>query len=346
MNVYAFILAGGRGERFWPLSTFSRPKQFVTLFGGKSLLAHAVDRLEGLVPQERIHVITSADLLPATRAALPGLPEENLLGEPMGRDTAAAVALACGTVMAKDPQGVVVILPADPIIGDVPAFRAALADACAVAAREPVIATLGIAPTFPATGYGYIECGEPLEGPESTPLRRVRRFVEKPDLATAKAYLETGAFVWNAGMFIWRAEVMAEAFRRHAPQWVPLIEHPEHMATLYLTLPKLSVDYAIMEKSDNLVVARGDFGWDDVGALPALARQFPADAEGNVALTPTFALDAHGCIVAAESTERATALLGVKDVIVVHSEKVTLVCAKNAADRLKALVATLPENLR
>lgn len=346
MNVYAFILAGGRGERFWPLSTFSRPKQFVTLFGGKSLLAHAVDRLEGLVPQERIHVITSADLLPATRAALPGLPEENLLGEPMGRDTAAAVALACGTVMAKDPQGVVAILPADPIIGDVSAFRAALADACAVAAHEPVIATLGIAPTFPATGYGYIECGEPLEGPESTPLRRVRRFVEKPDLATAKAYLETGAFVWNAGMFIWRAEVMAEAFRRHAPQWVSLIEHPEHMATLYLTLPKLSVDYAIMEKSDNLVVARGDFGWDDVGALPALARQFPADAEGNVALAPTFALDAHGCIVAAESTERATALLGVEDVIVVHSEKVTLVCAKNATDRLKALVASLPENLR
>ncbi len=346
MTLYAFILAGGRGERFWPLSTFARPKQFVTLFGGKSLLAHAADRLEGLVPDECLHVITSADLLPATRAALPRLPEGNLLGEPMGRDTAAAVALACGTVMARDPKGVVAILPADPIIGDVPAFRAALADACAVAAREPVIATLGIAPPFPATGYGYIECGEALAVPEATPLRRVRRFVEKPDLATATAYLETGAFVWNAGMFVWRAEVMAEAFRRHAPQWVPLVEHPERMEALYPTLPKLSVDYAIMEKSDNLVAARGDFGWDDVGTLPALARQFPADAAGNVAIAPTFALDAHGCIVAAESPARATALLGVEDVIVVHTDKATLVCAKQAADRLKALVATLPPELR
>ena len=346
MNLYAFILAGGRGERFWPLSTFNRPKQFVSIFGGKPLLAHAVGRLSGLVPEERIHVITSADLVPATRAALHHLPEGNILGEPMGRDTAAAVALACGVVRAKDPQGVVAILPADPLIGDVPAFRAALADACAVAAREPVIATLGIAPTFPATGYGYIECGEPLEAPEATPMRRVRRFVEKPDLATAQAYLATGAFVWNAGMFIWRAEVMAEAFRRHAPQWLPLIDAPARMGELYPTLPKLSVDYAIMEKSDNLVVARGDFGWDDVGTLPALARQFPADAEGNVAIAPTFALDAHGNIVAAEGEERATALLGVSDLIVVHTGKATLVCAKAAADRLKALVATLPPDLR
>lgn len=346
MNTYAFILAGGRGERFWPLSTFKRPKQFVSLFGGKPLLAHAVERLAGLVPAERIHIITSADLVPATRDALPCLPESNILGEPVGRDTAAAVALACGVVRAKDPQGVVAILPADPLIGDVPAFRAALADACAVAAREPVIATLGIAPTFPATGYGYIECGDPLEASETTPMRHVRRFVEKPDLATAQAYLATGAFVWNAGMFIWRAEVMAEAFRRHAPQWLPLIDAPTRMAEVYPILPKLSVDYAIMEKSDNLVVARGDFGWDDVGTLPALARQFPADTEGNVTIAPTFALDAHGNIVAAEDAEHATALLGVDDLIVVHTDKATLVCAKAAADRLKALVAILPPGLR
>ncbi len=346
MTTYAFILAGGRGERFWPLSTFSRPKQFVSLFGGKPLLAHAVDRLEGLVPAERVYIITSEDLVPATRAALPHVPPANIIGEPMGRDTAAAVALACGTVMAHDPQGVAAILPADPIIGDVPAFRATLADAYAVAAREPVIATLGIAPTFPATGYGYIECGEALETSEATPLHRVRRFVEKPTLETAQAYLETGAFVWNAGMFIWRADVMAEAFRRHAPQWLPLVEHPEHMETLYPTLPKLSVDYAIMEKSDNLVVARGDFGWDDVGALPALARQFPADDQGNVAIAPTVAVDAHHCIIAAEAPTRTTALLGVKNLIVVHTDKATLVCSRDAADGLKALVATLPPELR
>ena len=326
-SLHAFILAGGRGERFWPISTFNRPKQFCTLFGGKPLIAQAVDRLAGLVPQENIRIITSADLVTATRDALPGLPAANVIGEPIGRDTAAAVALACGT---------------DPLIADEAAFRDALALAAAQAAREPVIATVGIAPTYPATGYGYIECAD-----EAAPgVRRVRRFVEKPDLATAERYLATGAFVWNAGIFVWRADTMAAAFRAHAPQWLPLIESPTDLDTLYPTLPKLSVDYAIMEKSDNLVVVRGDFGWDDVGTLPALARQFPADPQGNVAIAPTYSLDATGNIVAAEGDPRATALLGVNGLIVVHTPKATLVCSKDAAQDLKRLVATLPPDLR
>ena len=341
-TLHAFILAGGRGERFWPISTFNRPKQFCTLFGGKPLIAQAVDRLAGLVPQANIRIITSADLVPATRDALPGLPAANVIGEPIGRDTAAAVALACGIVAREDPHGVALILPADPLIANEAAFRDALALAAAQAAREPVIATVGIAPTYPATGYGYIECAD-----EAAPgVRRVRRFVEKPDLATAERYLATGAFVWNAGIFVWRADTMAAAFRAHAPQWLPLIENPTDIETLYPTLPKLSVDYAIMEKSDNLVVVRGDFGWDDVGTLPALARQFPADPQGNVAIAPTYALDAAGNIVAAEGDPRATALLGVNGLIVVHTPKATLVCSKDAAQDLKRLVATLPPDLR
>ena len=346
MDTYAFILAGGRGERFWPLSTFNRPKQFVTLFGGKPLLAHAVDRLEGLVPPERIYVITSEDLLEATHAALPAIPRKNLIGEPMGRDTAAAVAVACGIVMKRDPKGVAAILTADHIMADEAAFRATLADAYAVAARQDVIATLGIVPTFPATGYGYIECGAPLDMALATPFRHVKRFVEKPDLPTAAAWLETGAFVWNAGMFIWRAEVMAAAYRAHAPAWLPLVEAQEAMATLYPTLTKLSVDYAIMEKSDNLVVARGAFGWNDVGSLPALADLFPADADGNVALAPMAALESKGCIVVAEGDGRPTALLGVEDLVIAHTPKATLVCSKARAQQLKALVAQLPPELR
>ncbi len=346
MTPYAFILAGGRGERFWPLSTFDRPKQFVRLFGGKPLLTHAVERLEGIVPAENVYVITSQDLVPATREALPNVPAANILGEPMGRDTAAAVALACGTIRAKDPNGVVAILTADHLMADVPAFRRVLADAYSIADRHPVIATLGIAPTFPATGYGYIECGEALEAPETTPFRKVRRFVEKPDAQTAEGYLQTGAFVWNAGMFIWRAQTMAEAFAQHAPQWLPILNHPEQMETIYPTLPKLSIDYAIMEHSDNLVVARGDFGWDDVGSLTALATHFPADEAGNVAIAPTVAHAAEGCIVAAEAPTRTTALLGVKDLIVVHTEKATLICSKASAQELKALVAKLPPELR
>ncbi len=341
---HAFILAGGRGERFWPLSTHDRPKQFVTLFGGKPLIAHAVDRLTGLVPPERVHVITSADLIPATRAALPGVPPGQIIGEPMGRDTAAAVALAAGLLARTAPEAPAIILPADPVIGDAAAFRATLALAARQAARADVIATVGIAPTFPATGYGYIECGDPLPGEPA--LRAVRRFVEKPDLPTAQRYLRTGAFVWNAGIFIFRPAVMAEAFRRHAPEWLPLVADPDARDALYPTLPRKSIDYAVMEKSDNLVVARGDFGWDDVGNLPALGRQFPADAQGNVAIAPTYALDATGNIVAAEGDARVTALLGVEGLIVVHTAKATLVATKAAAQNLKALLATLPPDLR
>lgn len=343
---YAIILAGGRGERLWPLSTFARPKQFVTLFGGKPLLAHAVARLKDIVPDTHVFVITSADLVPLTRETLPQLPPENIVGEPVGRDTAAAVALACGLVRARDPEGVAAILTADHLMADEAAFRRVLADACAVAAREPAVVTIGIAPTFPATGYGYIACGEALEAPEATPFRRVLRFVEKPDLPTARAYLETGAYVWNAGMFIWRASVMADAYARCAPDYLPLIERPESMPGLYPTLPKISVDYAIMEKCGNLLVARGDFGWDDVGSLTALAAHFPADARGNALLSPATLLDADGCTVAAQGTDRHTALLGVSGLIVIHTPQATLVCSRDAAQDLKALVARLPQDLR
>ncbi len=343
---YAIILAGGRGERLWPLSTFHRPKQFVTLFGGKPLLAHAVERLEGIVPPENTFVITSADLLGVTQEALPKIPRENLIGEPMGRDTAAAVALACGLVKARDADGVGAILTADHLMADEEAFRQVLKDAYRVAAREVAIVTIGIAPTFPATGYGYIEAGEPLAAAEQTPFRKVCRFVEKPNLATAQAYLETGAYVWNAGMFIWRASVMEEAYARCAPEYLPLIQRPEMMEALYPTLTKISVDYAIMEKCGNLLVARGDFGWDDVGSLTALAGHFPADESGNVLLGPNTLLETQDCILANQGSERPTALLGVKDLIVVQTERVTLVAHKDAAQHLKTLVAQLPSDLK
>ncbi len=346
MNTYAFILAGGRGERFWPLSTFHRPKQFVTLFGGKPLIAHAVERLSGVVPETQIYVITSADLVSTTQSVLPTVPAENIIGEPMGRDTAAAVALACGIVAKRDPEGVVAILTADHLMADVPVFKKVLMDAYTVAMQHEAIVTIGIAPTYPATGYGYIECGELLSSAIATPFRKVRRFVEKPDLTTAQAYLETGAFVWNAGMFIWRAHVMAEVFRQHAPQWVPLIEAPEKMEALYPSLPKLSIDYAIMEKCRNLLVARGDFGWDDVGSLTALAEHFQKDSAGNVAIAPTVALEATHCIVASEGTTRITALIDTQDLMVVHTATATLVCPKASAQKIKQLVALLPEELK
>ncbi len=346
MATYAFILAGGRGERLWPLSTTQRPKPFLTLLGGKSLLAHAVDRLHDLLPTTHIYVITSADLVPATTSALPQLPPENIIGEPCSRDTAAAVALACGIVAQRDPEGVTAILTADHVIADEAAFRTALSAAFSVAQQEEAIVTFGVNPTFPATTYGYLECGETLPLPTPIPFRTVRRFVEKPDAATARAYLETGAFVWNAGMFVFRVEVMAAAFRAVAPQWLPLIDAPQEKDTLYPTLPSCSIDYAVMEKGVACVTACVDFGWDDVGSLPALAAHFPADDAGNVTLAPCVTLDAKRCFVVDERPSRLTALVGVEDLMVVQTEKATLICPTSSATQLKALVSQLPEAYR
>ncbi len=346
MQRYAVILAGGRGERFWPFSTRQHPKQFVTLFGGKSLLAQAVERLHGVVPAERIYVVTAETLVATTRAALPMLPPDQIIGEPLARDTAAAVALACGVIAQRDSAGSIAILTADHLIGDEATFQRMLADAYAVAEHDALLVTLGIAPTFPATGYGYIECGAPVESDTQTTFCKGCRFVEKPSAEMAQAYLETGAFVWNAGMFIGTVRVLCEAFERVAPQWLPLIQHPEAKVTLYPTLPKLSFDYAVMEKLSSFLVARGDFGWDDVGALNALAHHFPQDADGNTFLSPTYALDVKGCLVVANKTERPTALVEVSDLMVVQTDCVTLVCPKASAQRVKQLLETLPEDLK
>ncbi len=344
-TAYAVILAGGRGERFWPLSTHQRPKQFLTLFGGKPLLQQAVERLEGVIPPERTLVITSADLVPLTCEVLPALPVENVVGEPCGRDTAAACALACALVERRDPDGVVCILTADQIMRDAPAFRRTLADAIAVAAAHEVIVTIGIAPTAPATGFGYIRTGARFETNADTAFMRVERFVEKPDLDTAQRYLADGRYLWNAGMFIWRTQVMRRALATFAPVLDALCDRivgaspgaaEAVLGEAYPDLKKISVDYAVMEHADNLVVARGAFGWDDVGSWTSVADHLPADADGNTVVGTCQALDAAGNIVVAEEG-RVVALLGVSDLIVATRGNVILVCHKDRAQDVKKL---------
>ncbi len=346
-NTYAVILAGGRGERFWPLSTQQRPKQFLTLFGGKPLLTQAVERLQGVIPPERTLVITSVDLVALTREAAPALPAANVIGEPCGRDTAAACALACALVERRDPQGVVCILTADQLMKDVAAFRQTLADTLAVAAAHDVIVTIGIVPTAPATGFGYMQVGERFEAGTETPFMRAERFVEKPDLATAKQYLADGRYFWNAGMFIWRTRVMRRALAAFAPELDALCTRivgaaagaeSAVIAEAYPTLKRISIDYAVMEHTDNLVVARGVFGWDDVGSWTSAADHLPADAAGNAVSGACSTLDATGNIVVSDEAGRTIALLGVSDLIVVESGGVTLVCHKDRAQDVKKLL--------
>jgi mannose-1-phosphate guanylyltransferase len=348
---YAVIMAGGKGERFWPLSTSEHPKQFLALVGDKPLIAQTMDRLQDLIPPERIFVITNADLTDATRAALPMLPPENVLGEPMGRDTAAAVACAGALIQARNPDAVFCVLPADQVIHQSNLFSSTLQAGMDLANAEDVLVTIGIQPTFPSSGFGYIEAGETLPSKGDVAFWKARRFVEKPDTETAEKYLDSGRFYWNAGMFIWSVSALHRAFSAHCPPMADLMDAltvyaqknqlEEGMNVLYPALEKISVDYALMEKADNIVMACGEFDWDDVGAWPALENHFPADEDGNIQMGLMESVDAHGNIT--YSPDRLTALIGVDDLMVVQVEGVTLVCPKNRAQDIKKMVIKLRE---
>ncbi len=348
-NTYAVILAGGRGERFWPLSTAARPKQFISLFGGRPLITLALERLEGVVPPERTIIITAADLLAATAEVARHLPPENLIGEPCPRDTAAACALACGIVAARDPDGVAAILTADQLMADIETFRQTLRDSFTAAASGEHIVTIGIPPTYPATGFGYIEAGEVMDFLTATRFNRARRFVEKPDAQTAAQYVNSGNYCWNAGMFIWHVRTMRAAIDAFAPELLELVGIPasvrscgelqERLQAVYAGLRKISIDYAIMERVDNIVMANGVFGWDDVGTWPAVAGHFAADARKNVVIGSYESIDASGNVVVSE--DRLTAIIGVNDLVVVQSENATLICPRERAQEVKLLVQRL-----
>jgi len=348
-HYYAVILAGGRGERFWPASTAKRPKQLLSLVAEKALLAQAVDRLEGLIPHERILVVTNQDLVEATRKAAPYLPPHNVVGEPVGRDTAPAVALSAALVKARDPQGVFCILTADHVIGNLDVFRATLNDSLGIAEKQDVLITIGIQPTEPATGYGYIQLGETVNTGTGTTFSKASRFVEKPNLATAESYVSSGDYVWNSGMFIWSVQSIEKALLAFRPAIGAIIEticHAAKTGTLVGTLEsmfgsveKISIDYAVMEKADNIIAARGTFAWDDVGSWTAIENHFPKDAFGNTLVGFCETIDSTGNIVF--SRDRLTTLLGVNDLIVVQSEGVTLVCPRERAQDIKQMVVKL-----
>jgi len=348
-NYYAVILAGGRGERFWPLSTAKHPKQLLSLVGEKAMLAQAVDRLEGLIPPERVMVVTNKDLVEPSRMAAPQLPPENIIGEPVGRDTAPAVALSAAVVKARDPDGVFCILTADHIIGNLELFRGTLRDSLAIASREDVLITIGIQPTEPATGYGYIQLGDEFKADGKTHFRKARRFVEKPNLATAESYVSSGEYAWNAGMFIWSVKSIEQALLRHRPAIGSIInvicdqakagKLEDVLENVFVNAEKISIDYAVMEKAQNIIVAKGVFAWDDVGSWTALENHFPKDDHNNTLIGQCVVMDAAGNIVF--SKDRLTALIGINDSIVVQSERVTLICPRDRAQDIKQMVVTL-----
>jgi len=326
IDFHVVILAGGSGERFWPLSTPTKPKQFLSVFGGDSLIRQSFTRLEGLVEAKDAYVITASRLVAATRRELPELPSANVVGEPMRRDTGAAVALGVG-VAAAEGDPVIGFFPSDHLVTKPAKFRAVVKRAIARAKRQDAIVTLGIRPTGPSTAFGYIH---PRSG----------AFVEKPNDAKAKRYLKLG-YLWNAGMFIARASVFRAAFAAHAPALLPLATlprpstPPSGLRRLYASLPRISFDYAVMEKFRPVSVVPGDFGWDDVGGYAAFDTHFQHDATGNVMSGAVKAVESANSICVQRGV-RIT-VLGVRDLVVVTSGKDVLVVPKARAGELKKL---------
>ncbi|MDD4871789.1 MAG: sugar phosphate nucleotidyltransferase [Kiritimatiellae bacterium] len=349
---YAIIMAGGKGERFWPLSTSKHPKQVLSLVGGKPLLVLAVERLKGLIPPGRILVITSKDLVKVTAKTVPALPKENIIGEPFGRDTAAVCALASGIIKARDPNGLFCVLTADHVITDITKFQQNINDSLHLAATADILITIGIKPTFPSTGFGYIETGNVIKAAGKTTFLKALRFVEKPDKKQAEKYIVSGNFCWNSGMFVCSVTSMQNALARHAPQLLKMANRMEKaagtnhfnsiLANEYSKLEKISFDYAVMEKSDNIIMAKASFKWDDVGSWTALENHFTKDNNGNVIVGISEILDSFSNIVV--SNDRLTALLGVRDLVVVQAEDATLVCHKDKAQEVKKMVQLLMKN--
>jgi len=346
-NRYIVIMAGGKGERFWPQSRLKRPKHLLPIVGNSPMLSQTIERLDGLVPPDRVFVITNKDQRNAVLETCPTLLPKRVIGEPEGRDTAAAVGLAALLVQKEAEDASFALLPADHVIEDAEGFRATLETAFAASEAEDVLVTVGIKPTFPSTGYGYLERGESLVSPIAPSLSRVDRFVEKPDLETAQAYLEKGSYFWNAGMFVWRTSVILSEINRLVPKlalglselktaWVNSGDLEPSMADIYPSLEKISIDFAVMEKAQGVVMVESGFDWDDVGEWPAIARHYPKDENGNVFKGMGLAIDSSENLTFSEDGH-CISLLGVKDLIVVQSGDATMICHKDCAQQVKDL---------
>ncbi|MFC1613835.1 mannose-1-phosphate guanylyltransferase [Gemmatimonadota bacterium] len=348
------IMAGGAGTRFWPLSTAEKPKQFLHLFGERSLLQQSYDRVKDLVPPERILVLTNRSLTALVREQLPELPGSNVIGEPLRRDTAAAVALASLICRRRFGDPVTAVLTADHLIKPVELFHQTLISCAAAAAAEPVLYTFGIRPTYPATCYGYLERGEKVAGDRGVEHYHLLRFKEKPDQATAGEYLDTGRYYWNSGMFVWKVGTILAEYERQLPEYLahlrPAVEQEgtaaweDALREGFEQLKATSVDYGIMEGASAVRTVESTFYWNDVGGWLALEEFLEKDGAGNVGRGKLEALESTGNLVFCENPEETVALVGVEGLVVVRAGKKTLIVPREKAELIKELVKKLGGN--
>lgn len=350
--LHAIVMAGGSGTRFWPASRAGLPKQLLPLAGEKTLLEDTVARLTGLVPPERVLVVTSKRLLPAVRRQLPQVPEAGLVGEPCKRDTAPCVGLAALLVSRHDPDATMAVMPSDHVIAPVEKFREAIEQAAALVAEAPGrLVTFGIKPTYPAESFGYIQQGAPLAEPHgAAAAHAVARFKEKPPASVAREYLAAGNFLWNAGIFVWKAATILEALATRQPECLARLraivaawDTPDREAVFdreFAAIQGISIDYAVLEQATDVVVVEAPFQWDDLGGWSAVARQRGADAEGNTIVGRHLGIDSVRTIVHS-GPDHLVVTMGLEDMLVVHTPDATLVADRGHEEAVRKVVAEL-----
>jgi mannose-1-phosphate guanylyltransferase len=352
MEFYAVILAGGVGTRFWPLSRRERPKQFLPIISEKTMIEETVERLAPLIPLERVYTIANSEQSRSIKSLLPDIPDSNFLTEPQGRNTAPSLILATAHIFIQNPEAVVAALPADHLITDVPLFLKKLEAGARAAERENNLVTFGIPPSFPSTGYGYIQFSrEDYRNIMEEDFYSVLEFKEKPDVALAKTFLESGNYFWNSGMFLWKANTFAHKLQQYAPEWhgywekilqVLQLSDMHQITAIFETIPSTSIDYALMEKAEGVLMCEGNFGWSDVGAWSSLFDIWPRDQEGNALRAECLLLDSKNCLV--YSRDKLTALVGVNDLIIVDTPDALLICRKDQDQKVKDIVGRLKKD--
>jgi mannose-1-phosphate guanylyltransferase len=347
-TIYAVIMAGGSGTRFWPRSREKSPKQVLEIIGTGSMIANTVARVQYLVPSGNIFVVTNKLQQEVIRQQLPTVPKQNILVEPVGRNTAPCIGLAAQWIARHDPDGVMVVLPADHIIRNTEEFIRVLRLGVRIAEENQALVTIGIKPSHPETGYGYIQYDDTREWNPyyDEGIYRVKTFAEKPNMETAEKFLASGDFLWNSGMFIWKAKVILQEIAKHLPAlseqlqklepYIGKEEYPAVLERVYGVLRGISIDYGVMEKSGNVFVAKGDFGWSDVGSWDEVLRLTPSDADGNAFRGTVISKDTKNTYV--DGGNRAVALIGVDDLIVVSTDDAVLICRKGQSQNVKEIV--------
>ena len=351
-HLFACIMAGGTGSRFWPESTVQRPKQLLRIGTDKPLLELTMDRIASLIPKTRQLIVTGDAIVDAVTEAACDLPEGNVLSEPLRRNTAPCILLAAKKIQSLDPDGVMCVLPSDHLIGRLDEFLSILQCAGDLAARQDVLITLGIQADYPETGYGYIEFGAPAGKSGDRSYHRVRAFHEKPDLEKAETFLASGRFYWNSGMFVWSVRSIIKAIETYLPalseafETLNNLDDPqalkEQIDRIYPRIEGISIDYGIMEKAENIFGFAADIGWNDVGSWSSLEALLSPDQNGNVSQGSFVPLESERCIVSSHSG--VTVAIGVKDLIIVHTPRATLVCDKSRAQQIKQIFSLLEQN--